>query len=325
MTTLHVIVGDVTTELAKYALRLDSSAYLVDSSNISQTHIGTVYTSLGDVHGEKHLLSLLSTATEITYRPPKIWSDKKTSSDKYSMAWYTEHYVNIVSALFYIKVNGLELPLYRTLPIEQARVTDTPQLWVAGCSTTFGVGVTQSERYANVLSKRLNLSASVLAQSAASNVWVADQILRSDIRRGDLVVFGITSYQRFTLSRDQSICQIGVHNFVKEKNLRFPELDILQLDSETRIYESLRSLDQVVNFCNKVDAKLIMIGIHANLELSTALSKYKNFVFCHGKFGEGFRDGWLDIGNDADQHPGPKTHEMYADMIISKAKQLDFI
>lgn len=325
MTTLHVIVGDVTQELAKYALRLDLSAYLVDSSNINQTHSGTIYTSLGDIPGGKHFLSLLLTATEITYRPPKNWSDKKNSSDRYSMAWNTEHYLNIASVIFDIKVNGLELPLYKTLPLTQARVTNAPQLWVAGCSTTFGVGVDLSERYANVLSKRLNLSASVLAESAASNVWIADQILRSDIRSGDLVVFGITSYQRFTLSKDQSIYQIGVHNFIEEKNLRFPELDILQLDSETRIYESLRSLDQVVNFCNKVDAKLIMIGIHANLELSTALSKYKNFVFCHRKFGEDFRDGWLDIGKDVDQHPGPKTHEMYADMIISKAKQLDFI
>jgi hypothetical protein len=207
-------------------------------------------------------------------------------------------------------------------PVE-SRKTDFKQLWVAGCSTTFGIGVSSEEKYANILSKNFDLPLSLLARPSSSITWAADQILRSDIRKEDIVIFGLTTYTRICIFKHQQ-----VHHVHAKEIMNFPELTIDQFDSETRIYECICAADQIINFCNKVGAKLILIGIHANLELSLELSKHKNFVFCHGKFGTDFRDGWLDTGNDiklGQPHPGPKTHQMYADLIISKAKELDFI
>jgi len=326
----HLIVGDVLPSLAEYAIAQDSSAYLISMQNLMQDHHGIAYTSLGDLAGPKELFQLLSRANEITYYPPTQWSDKKKSNDRYSMAWLSEHYIGIVRNLFGTKVNFLSKNWDVPAPIE-SRKTESAQLWVAGCSTTFGIGVDPDKKYANILSKKFNLPMSLLAQRGSAVPWAADQILRSDIRKNDIVIFGITTYTRITMFQNQKIHHVGVTLLSKNKygiNLNFPGLTIEQLDSDTRIYECVRAVDQVVNFCNKVGAKLILIGIHANLELSLVLSKYKNFVFYHGKFGTNFRDGWADLGSDielGDPHPGPNTHQLYADLIVAKAKELDFI
>lgn len=323
MSGLHVFVGDVDIELSNHALLYDSSAYLVSRSNVDSTHTGTIYTSLGDLDNTGQLNQLLSTASEITYCPPKQWSDGKKSIDKYSMAWFTEHYIAIAINLYNIKLNGSISSLFSIPLPEQTRKTSSTQLWVAGCSTTFGVGVKDDERYADILSKKLNLPVSLLARCGASIPWASDQILRSDIRENDLVILGVSSYHRITVFNNQQVIHATHQTFVDNKD-KLPELNIDQFDSDTRIYEGLSAIDRVINFCKKVGAKLIIIGIHSNLEFLPELTKHKNFIFYHGKFGIEFVDGWVDIGTDG-AHPGPKTHQLYADLIISKGKDLNFI
>jgi hypothetical protein len=322
MHRLHLFVGDTDTYLNKCALQNDSTAYLVTQENATDSHINTVYTSLGDLDGAESFFRLLLSATEITYCPPTIWSDGKTTEDRYSLAWLTEHYLGIVANLNNIKINGvLSVPIQ--LSVEEQRKSDATQLWVAGCSTTFGTGVAIHERYANLLSSKLNLPVSVLAYPGASVSWSASQILRSDIQKDDLVVFGVSTYHRIAMFDRKKVCHVYTKN-LKENSSKFPELNILQLDSDTRIYECISAIEQVINFCNKAGAKLILFGIHANIELSLAMSKYKNFVFYHGKFGTDFQDGWHDLGTDK-MHPGPETHKTYANLIISKINELDFI
>jgi hypothetical protein len=319
---LHLLVGDTDIYLSKCALQYDSTAYLITQENASDPHVNTVYTSLGDLGGVQSFFQLLMSATEITYCPPTNWSDGKTTADRYSLAWLTEHYLGIAANLNNIKINGvLSVPIQ--LSVEEQRKNDATQLWVAGCSTTFGAGVAIHERYANLLSDKLNLPVSVLAYPGASVLWSASQILRSDIQKDDLVVFGVSTYYRITMFNCKKVYHMYTKN-LKENSDKFPELNILQFDSDTRIYECVSAIEQVINFCNKVGAKLILVGIHANIELSLAMSNYKNFVFYHGKFGTDFQDGWYDLGTDK-LHPGPETHKIYANLVMSKINELGFI
>jgi hypothetical protein len=85
-----------------------------------------------------------------------------------------------------------------------------------------------------------------------------------------------------------------------------------------------KGVDIAAQVCEKIGAKLIIIGIHSNLEFLPELTKHKNFIFFHGRFGVNFTDGWLDLGTD-NMHPGPKTHQLYADLIIDKGKELNII
>ena len=239
------------------------------------------------------------------------------------MAWFTEYCIGVAVNLNNIKLNGPPLSLFSIPLPEQERKTNSTQLWVAGCSTTFGVGVDDDEKYASVLSRTLNLPLSLLAQCGSSIPWACDQILRSDICKNDLVVLGLTTCPRITIFHNKQVVHSGITTFVSDSK-KYPELNIHQFDSDTKIYEDLCAVTRVINFCDKIGAKLIMIGLHAELPVSAELAKYKNFIFHNGKFGYNFQDSYLDVGTDG-RHPGPKSHQLYADLIIAKMNELDFI
>jgi hypothetical protein len=320
MADLHIFVGDTTVELSHHALQYDSSAYLVTSSNQDKSHKGTIYTSLGDLASIDQFFRLLFTASSITYCPPKKWSDSKNSTNHFSLAWFTEYCIGIAINLNNIKFNGPLLSVISIPAPKQQRKTNSAQLWVAGCSTTFGQGVGDDEKYASILSRTLNLPLSLLADIGSSICWACDQILRSDIRNNDLVVLGLTSSTRITILDNNQVVHSGLATFMSHSK-QYPELNIHRLQSNTKIYEDLCAVTQVINFCNKIGAKLVILGLHAELPVSAELAKYKNFIFHNGKFGYKFRDNCLDTGTDG-IHPGPKSHQLYADLIIAKIKEL---
>jgi len=322
MSTLHVFVGDTGAELNHHALQYDASAYLVDASNINDIHKGVIYTSLGDLNNIGQLFQLLFAAPSVTYCPPKKWSDSKTVVDRFSMAWFTEYCISIVVNQNNANLNGAPLSVFSFPTTKQERKTPSCQLWVAGCSTTLGMGVDDDKRYASILSRKLNLPFSLLAHPGASNTWISDQILRSDIRQHDLVILGVTSSSRITMFHNNQVVHSGIATFAPDSR-KYPELNIHQLSADTRIYEDLCAILRVINFCEKIGAKLIVLGIHAELPVTAELSKYKNFIFHYGKFGYSSRDNFPDIGRDG-RHPGPKSHQLFADLIIAKIKELNY-
>ena len=192
---------------------------------------------------------------------------------------------------------------------------------MAGCSTTYGIGVELTERYANIVADALNLPLSLLACSGASNTWAADQILRSNVNPGDTVIMGLTTYGRAPIIHNNQLIHLAPNTFTILSNLP-SDVTPDYLLSDTRLYESLTSIKQVNNFCSKAGARLLLIGIHANIEISAVLANDPNYIMFHGKYGTNFNDGWLDFGND-NLHPGPKTHQMYANLILEKLKELE--
>ena len=76
------------------------------------------------------------------------------------------------------------------------RTTNDPVLWVAGCSFSSAVGVESDERWGHYVSNHFNLPEVNIAQGGASITFAADQILRSDIRPSDRVIWGLTGVAR---------------------------------------------------------------------------------------------------------------------------------
>lgn len=317
---LHVVVGDVSSSLSDFAHSICSTAYLVNHENINQNHVGVVYTSLGDIGKPAEFYRLLSNATEITFYDPEHWSDKKTEVDRFSLAWFTKYYIMCASRQNHTKVYPSIYHSWAPEPLAPRR-TDGRQLWISGCSTTVGIGVHPDQCYTNLLATKLQLPVSVLAESGASIAWMTDQLLRSDLRSGDIVILGATTYHRLTVHDGQQVRHIGPNQFLSHSK-EFKEITLEQFDSPTRIYESIRSIRQLINVCNKLEIQLVIIGIHANLELSADLCQYPNFIFCHGTAGTDLRSEWLDTGFDINRHPGPQTHQMYADLIVSRLHSL---
>lgn len=202
--------------------------------------------------------------------------------------------------------------------------------WAVGCSYTSSVGVTNDERWANVLADKLGQPVSVLAKPAASIPWAADQILRSDIQSGDTIFWLLTTTARidyFSESYEQVKMHPNLSVYIEDrdeiKKLNVVEERMLKqlLTFKWPTYLSIKSILQVKNYCNKIGAKLILGQCLINdketddallellhndpgfvLEFTTKVQK--------GKFK-------LDMGTDG-VHPGPLTHQYIAEKFYDK-------
>jgi hypothetical protein len=311
---LTVFVGNNDQHLADSAVMHDKAAYLIDCSNYNHTHKGTIYVSLADLNSIQMFNIVLSKADIIIYVPSDRWTDAKQK-------YWTERSVQIFN--IDSKKTVINSPVIQLNPSEDLilklidfRKSDTNQLWVAGCSTTAGVGVNDNQKYASLLSQKLNVPYSLLAEDSSSISWAADQILRSNIKENDIIVWGLTNENRFQYFTDT------VQHILAG---RYPEfnstVDIKHLDDSNLKYRNLTSIYQVVNYCAQTSSKLIIAGIHISWEFAYYLKDLSCYLHLNNFWGINDHDMYLDFGSDH-MHPGPKTHEWYAGKIFNKIKEI---
>ena len=200
------------------------------------------------------------------------------------------------------------------------RINDDPVLFTAGCSITAGVGVDRSARWGTLLSKYLNLPEVTLSKGGASIFWSADQILRSDIREGDIVVWGLTNVSRVEIAQDWEFRSTTVGSYFHEgKEHQYWNADYFE--SETQVLYALRNVLQVINFCQKVKAKLYIANIFDIAWMNVMLKDFNNFIdlTCDLPV-SGNTIQFIDLGFDT-QHPGPKQHQHYAEKLYNFIKE----
>jgi hypothetical protein len=187
-----------------------------------------------------------------------------------------------------------------------------PAVWTAGCSITAGEGVQADQRYGYLLSEKLNMPEVQLAKNGASIPYSADSILRADVQAGDIVVWGITCAGRVEIANQGRLDPCTIEKYIKQpKQKQYWNLDYFS--SETMVLKQIQQIFQVINFCNKIKAKLYIVNILDTAWVSLALSKYKNFLdLSSTKF--------LDFGTDG-AHPGPTQHQLYAEKIFNLIKE----
>ena len=296
---ITIYLGDTGEYLSDLA---GSNAQLLTVNNFSNLSAGTYYTSIADIGDLFNLGLTLQQADTIIYAPPP--DGKWTNND---MKKWSEDYLEVFS--FRCQVKNYTPPqikedLQSMLALVDIRKTDSSQLWVCGCSITKGVGVTEDERYGQLLANFLGLPVSFLSCSGSSICWQADQLLRSDIRKGDTVVWGITSDNRFPLYTDNSVKHVS--------NMHLYGCNIDDLDNTNRHYQNLTSVYQVINFCKKIEAKLILASV-LNRNIIHYLQD-TNLSMLYHLWGRDHTKTFLDVGSDG-SHPGTETHKLYAQEI----------
>lgn len=316
MTTesLIVFVGDTTEQVADAAQQYDPDAYLITADNFQSKHSGAVYVSIGDMSCPADFFAFLKKASSIVYIPPETWSDGKNSQDKYSAAWFTEHYIKLAATLHNIPVAGLDINFASSALI--SRSTNGTQLWVAGCSTTHGAGVAIGQRYQDIVRDRLGLPVVDLSCVGSSIAWSRDQLLKADINKDDIVVWGITTVTRCIWIESGKLVHV-TPTYYQHRPEFDRKLPLEVFDSELRIYESLNAIQQVNHFCKKIGAHLVLANIHGDLDVLSECVNYSGFIPIHGINGTEWNSSFLDFGYDG-SHPGPKTHRMYAAKILDK-------
>jgi hypothetical protein len=204
------------------------------------------------------------------------------------------------------------------LDLADERKTERTQLWVAGCSISHGIGVDPDQRYGQLLSEQLDLPVSFLTRGGSSIQWAADQILRSDIRSGDTVVWGLTGFCRFPYYSHGHVRHILTTYY--ELHPEFNQvINIERLDEDNMVYQSLRHIHAVINFCKKIQARLFLFGLlidNHTLKWTADLPNYTQFYGCFG-FDQGL---FQDLGTD-NEHPGPGMHQWYCNQMLKAMKQ----
>ena len=201
-----IFIGDTDESVRICAQEYHSSAQLLNHSNykefivLSLDQDSVVYTSLGDLPKDLNIVyNILCLADQIVYCPPTQWSDNRLLNFT-DPGTCTNGLTEILLLLLpkSIQIVNLNPEIPDPMPLTDTRKCKETQLWIAGCSISHGVGVDLTERYGHLLSTELNMPCSFLTRPGSAIDWAADQLLRSDIRKNDLVVWGITNPERIT-------------------------------------------------------------------------------------------------------------------------------
>lgn len=295
-----------------------------------QTNKHLIYhTSLADLPRDQTIIwKVLDHADTIIFCPPDDkWSDNK-HLDRYDVTstiqGYTEFLLYVINQNKQ-NVKNLNLDHYISdeyISLKDHRQTQDNQLWICGCSVSHGYGVSESERFGYLLGNSLGLPVSWLTCPGSSIPWAADQLLRSDLRRDDIVIWGLTSENRCTyIYEDESLAHVTpfTAKFIDYNKLDVSHDTIKQtLNSRQMSYQAILSVQQVSRFCRIIGAKLLIIGLACSKELTMRLGTLKNF---YPYYNPNSIDQFVDLGTDL-LHPGPAQHALYHEFIQSKLKHL---
>ena len=191
-------------------------------------------------------------------------------------------------------------------------------LWTVGCSYTFGDGVLPHQRWGQILSEKINLQEISLSKSGASIHWAADQIMRSDLRKGDVLVWGLTTIPRIEFADGWYLNTGTLFNAVNSKTNRDLYKDFNYYTSRTHVLQCIHDILAVINFCRIANVELYVINLIETSWLPMVFAKYENFLDLTVKSSIASTHIPIpkDIGLD-DLHPGPTQHEEYAELIFN--------
>jgi hypothetical protein len=326
-----IFFGDVQEYLSVIAKNHDDSAQLIDRSNYEQYLLGSVpgktfYTSLGDLPKDLGVAyRLLSTAHTVFYCPPAQWSDLLVAdicNPCDSIQGLTETLLWMLDDSVCVK--NLTCSILDPISLVDQRRGAGPQLWIAGCSISHGVGVDTAQRYGQLLADQLNLPCSFLTRSGSAIDWAADQILRSDIQAGDTVLWGLTEPARLTYVDNNTLLS-GVNIASYEMYPGYKKIvDLKNLCSHNTAYQHFYAIQQVINFCNKIKAKLYLVGLLlGSYSYLGFLKTQKNYIHIpYNLHFDNFKllTSFKDLGSDS-LHPGILQHKHYKEVILNHLTQ----
>jgi hypothetical protein len=182
-----------------------------------------------------------------------------------------------------------------------------------------GENTEDGTEYWRYLEKSLSLKCKWIAEPGASVIWAGDQILQCDIGPGDVVVWSLTGLYRFPVFKNNFLTHV-FPPFIEQQYRTY-------ITSEDLFHRTMKTVKQVVNFCKKAGATLVMFGTGSGNftpEFTEHLSCYKNFIFIPDNHnGNHLLDQGVDFyGEPQKDIPGPLTHKMYADLILQKLQTL---
>jgi hypothetical protein len=313
-----VIIGDITDELAQWAKEQFPTATLLDNTNVDANNNNIVYTSLGDLNKE-NFIKVITTANRVIFHDTDKWSNEELEKHtKFLLSRCPNKVENFVV---------VDNELLNLVGLGHKK----KQLWVTGASLEHGTGVSAQERYGQLIANKLQRPVTFLTHPGSSIQWAADQLLRSDIKKDDIVLWGLTSINRYQSFKNNKAVHIfpGIADLSKDlgyslvdqindrasvllfSKKEFKDLERGLLDDD-RLLVAVKSVHQVINFCKKIGANLILYvhpisTVDFEIFLTRRIYNFDNLIVLSPA---------CDLGTDPD-HPGPISHNNWANEICN--------
>ena len=199
--------------------------------------------------------------------------------------------------------------------LADTRKSNETNLWITGCSFTYGVGVEKEQRYASIIEKKLNLPTTMLVVPGSTIAWQADQLLQSDIRSGDMVLWGLTSFNRINIANGYSWDSYGIVDYINcPRKQQYWNIDYFNSLTQSTPY--IKNILQVINLCKKINAELYLVNLLETTWVDFLFNKEKNYLNLTTEFNPDGTARYLDLGTD-NMHPGPLQHQEYASKILT--------
>ena len=256
------------------------------------------HTSLGDI-STKELITLLPNFDVINF-VDKFFD---TTSDLYSetviFLTYISHFKKISNFNISSKTTFTEFDLI-TRPKQ-------PTLWVYGCSHSHGVGLDRhEERYANIVSQKLNIPLKLISKPGSSTEWSLRHIINSNFYQDDIVIWQLTTPGRVSMHNAEIM-------LANTRNLNF-----LELYSEEEIFfKQINFLNYGISFLKSKNIKFVLTSIENKTSLFYNYKKeyVKHPEYCYSP------DFNVDLGNDK-LHYGPMSNLNLANSLVNHIQLL---
>lgn len=269
---LKIIVGDTSDYLARDSKSIYPESTLLFNNNYSSRKKQVYFTSLGDLD-HNLLYQLLIECDDIIYHPPTEWSDINTKIGTESLI----KKINLLHDKDIKDIHGaiIKFPMsYKFLDLVDHRKTQSQQIWISGCSFAKGVALeSDKQRYGQIVSSYFDLPVSFLVKEGSSIDWANDQILRADIRPGDILIWALTGVNRTTWFDKEHKMLPLTFSFLTPS---YPHLENKRPDSnekiaiynmlfdDSRLLLNIRHVEQVRAMCVRHKIYLL-ITIHPEL------------------------------------------------------------
>lgn len=302
-----LFVGNVDESLNIVATEFDSNAVGIMPENLNKlTSYDTAYISIGD-HDFYSFLHALEMAKELRYVPSDHWEHPETKMQTEMWLRYFSHRKE-VKDLPKITFN----PAVKLAAVRQG---EGPQIWISGDHMVAGLGVPENEIFIQLVAKELNYPINYLVNEIASIDWCADQILRSDIRKDDIVIWVTPGVEKLTTS------ELQVQRLLETSNSSTANSQYQEIEQAKRlnlVNMAMTAIQRVMCHKQLIGYKLLVTTLPENsseveMIILNYLTQFSEFVHFYADTRE-----YIDFNyNGNGDGPGPLQHKKFAKLILS--------
>jgi hypothetical protein len=275
------------------SLLLPQSILLTDISQLLSEQC--YHTSLGDLSAQE-VLSISKEFDVINFIPNNFDFNSDIYYETIIILNYLSHKKTITGYNPSDRHEFLSLDVHNRL--------DDPTVWVFGCSHSYGVGLLPDQQnFAQHISQNTKTSLKLIAQPGSSTQWSLRHLMHADLRKGDFVIWQLTSPERISYGYPPTEIQ-----FAQAQTRHLFET----YNDQQLLFHQLSLFNQGIQYlkCQPVKSVVISISNQSSLRYSCLTEYSKHPEFCH------VPNYLLDLGTD-NKHMGPLSHEFLAHSILN--------